>query len=230
MFFLASRGYRCIAHDRRGYGRSGQPWQGDDLETYADDLAAIMDFFGLQSTALVGHSTGGGVVAHYIGRHRTRRVVKAFLIGSVTPYVVKTPSNPTGTPIEMLDGFRQTAIANRAQFPKDLAVAYFGADRPGANVSQALLDACWMQDMLGGFPAAYFSIKAFSKTGMTEDLKRIDVPTLILHGDVDQIVPIGNACRSAELITNATIKIYPSALHVLIATSKDKSTMICLNS
>jgi non-heme chloroperoxidase len=220
MFFLASQGYRCITHDRRGHGRSSQPWQGNDMDTYADDLAEVMEALDLQNAMLVGHSIGGGVVARYIARHGTKRVGKVVLIGSVTPLMLKTPENPNGTPIEVLDGFRQAVVANRAQFFKDLAIAYFGADRPGANISEALLNSCWNQDMLTGFPAAYFAIKAFSETDMTEDLKLIDVPTLILHGDVDQIVPIGNAYRSAKLIPNATLKVYPGAPHAMISTSK----------
>jgi non-heme chloroperoxidase len=167
-----------------------------------------MESLDLKDAVLVGHSTGGGVVARYIGRHGTKRVAKAVLIGSVTPSLLKTPENPAGTPIEVFDGFRQAVITNRAQFMKDLAIVYFGADRPGANISEALLNSCWNQDMLTGFPAAYFAIKAFSETDMSEDLKTIDVPTLILHGDVDQIVPIGNAYRSSKLIPNATLKVY----------------------
>ena len=220
MFFLASQGYRCITHDRRGHGRSSQPWQGNDMDTYADDLAEVMEALDLKNAMLVGHSIGGGVVARYIARHGTKRVAKVVLIGSVTPLVLKTPENPNGTPIEVLDGFRQAVVTNRAQFFKDLAIAYLGADRPGANISEALLNSCWNQDMLTGFPAAYSAIKAFSETDMTEDLKLIDVPTLILHGDVDQIVPIENAYRSAKLIPNATLKVYPGAPHAMISTSK----------
>jgi non-heme chloroperoxidase len=222
MFFLASRGYRCIAHDRRGHGRSSQPWQGNDTNTYADDLAELMESLDLKDAMLVGHSTGGGIVARYIGRHGTKRVVKVVLIGSVTTSLLKTAENPDGTPIEIFDGFRQAVIANRAQFMKDLAIIYFGADRPGSNVSEAQINSCRTQDMLTGFPAAYFQIKAFSETDMTEDLKKIDVPTLILHGDVDQIVPIGNARRSAKLIPNATLKEYPGAPHAIISTSKNE--------
>ena len=222
MFFLASQGYRCIGHDRRGHGRSSQPWQGNDMDTYADDLAELMESLDLKNAVLVGHSTGGGVVARYIGRHGTKRVAKVVLIGSVTPLVLKTPESPTGTPIEMLDGFRQAVLTNRAQFFKDLDVAYLGADRPGANIAEALLNSSWSQQMQTGFPAAYFAIKAFSETDMTEDLKLIDVPTLILHGDVDQIVPIGNAYRSAKLIPDATLKEYPGAPHALITTAKDE--------
>jgi non-heme chloroperoxidase len=222
MFFLANHGYRCVAHDRRGHGRSGQSWQGNDMDTYADDLAELMESLDLKDAMLVGHSTGGGVVARYIGRHGTKRVAKVVLIGSVTPSLLKTPENPDGTPIEVFDGFRQAVITNRAQFMKDLAIVYFGADRPGANISEALLNSCWNQDMLTGFPAAYFAIKAFSETDMSEDLKKIDVPTLILHGDVDQIVPIGNAYSSAKLIPNVTLKVYPGAPHAIISTSKSQ--------
>ncbi|HEY0791622.1 MAG TPA: alpha/beta hydrolase [Chthoniobacterales bacterium] len=220
MFFLAREGYRCVAHDRRGHGRSSQPWEGNDMDTYADDLAELMKFLDLKEAMLVGHSTGGGVVARYIGRHGTKRVAKVVLIGSVTPLVLKTPENPAGTPIEVLDGFRQAVIANRSQFFKDLAISYFGADRPGAEIPESLLNSSWHQDMLTGFPAAYFAIKAFSETDTTEDLKKIDVPTLILHGDVDQIVPIGNAHRSAKLIPNAILKVYPGAPHAMLATAK----------
>ncbi len=192
------------------------------MNTYADDLAELMDAVDLTDAVLVGHSTGGGIVARYIGRHGTGRVAKVVLIGSVTPSLLKTAANPAGTPIEIFDGFRQAVMANRAQFMKDLAVSYFGADRPGTRISEALLNSCWSQQMLAGFPAAYFQIKAFSETDLTEDLKRIDVPTLILHGDVDQIVPIGNAHRSAKLIPNAVLKEYPGAPHAIISTAKDK--------
>lgn len=222
MFFLASQGYRCVAHDRRGHGRSSQPWHGNDMDTYADDLAEVMEALDLKDAVLVGHSTGGGVVARYIGRHGTRRVSKVVLINSVTPLVLQTPGNPAGTPLEVLDGFRQGVTVNRAQFFKDLDVVYFGADRPGANIPEALLNSSWNQQMLTGFPAAYFAIKAFSETDTSEDLKKIDVPALILHGDVDQIVPVENAHRSAKLIPNATLKVYPGAPHALIATSKDQ--------
>jgi non-heme chloroperoxidase len=192
------------------------------MDTYADDLAELMETLDLKNAVLVGHSTGGGVVARYIGRHGTKRVAKVVLIGSVTPSLLQTPENPDGTPIEVFDGFRQAVIANRAQFMKDLAVIYFGADRPGANISEALLNSCWNQDMLTGFPAAYFAIKAFSETDTSEDLRKIDVPTLILHGDVDRIVPIGNAYRSAKLIPNATLHEYPGAPHAIISTSKNQ--------
>jgi len=222
MFFLASQGYRCVADDRRGHGRSSQPWQGNDMDTYADDLAELMESLDLKDVTLVGHSTGGGVVARYIGRHGTKRVAKVVLIAAIPPLMLKTPENPDGLPIEVFDGFRQALIANRSQFFKDLSIIYFGANRPGANIPEGLLNSCWLQDMLTGFPAAYFAIKALSETDMTEDLKTIDVPTLILHGDDDQIVPIGNAYRSAKLIPNATLKVYPGAPHAMITTSKNQ--------
>ena len=220
MFFLATHGYRCIAADRRGHGRSSQPWEGNDMDTYGDDLAELMELLDLKDAVLVGHSTGGGVVARYIGRYGTKRVAKVVLIGSVTPSLLKTPENPTGTPLEVFDGFRQAVIANRAQFMKDLSGIYFGADLPGANVSEVVLNVSWTQDMMTGFPAAYFAIKAFSETDTSEDLKKIDVPTLILHGDVDKIVPVENAHRSAKLLSKVTLKVYPGAPHAIIATAK----------
>jgi non-heme chloroperoxidase len=192
------------------------------MDTYADDLAELMEALDLKDAVLVGHSTGGGVVARYIGRHGTSRVAKVVLIASVTPSLLKTPGNPDGTPLEVFDGFRKAVITNRAQFLKDLTMVYFGADRPGSNIPEALLASAWNQEMLTGFPAAYFQIAAFSESDMTEDLKKIDVPTLILHGDVDQIGPIGNAHRLAKLIPNATLKEYTGAPHALIVTAKDE--------
>jgi non-heme chloroperoxidase len=192
------------------------------MDTYADDLAELMESLDLKDAVLVGHSTGGGVVARYIGRHGTNRVAKVVLIGSVTPSLLKTSENPAGTPLEVFDGFRKSVITNCTQFMKDLTFVYFGADRPEAHIPEALLNSAWNQEMLTGFPAAYFQIKAFSETDMSEDLKKIDVSTLILHGDVDQIVPIGNAYRSSKLIPNATLKEYPGAPHALISTSKDE--------
>ena len=222
MFYLANQGYRCVAHDRRGHGRSSQPWQGNDMDSYADDLSELLESLDLKNVVLIGHSTGGGVAARYVGRHGTKRLAKMILIASVTPSLLKTPAHPDGIPREQFDGFRQSVLKNRAQFTKDLARTYFGADRPGANVSEALLDACWNQNMLAGFPAAYFQVKAFSETDMTEDLKKVNVPTLILHGDADQIAPVGNAHRSAKLVPNAILKIYPGEPHALISTAKDQ--------
>ena len=191
MFFLASHGYRCIAHDRRGHGRSSQPWNGNDMDTYADDLAALVEALDLKDAIHVGHSTGGGEVARYIGRHGTKRVAKAVLIGAVPPLMLKTAANPGGLPIEVFDELRAGVVADRSQFWKDLSLPFYGYNRPGAKVSEGVRDSFWLQGMMAGFPASYFCIKAFSETDLTEDLKKFDVPTLILHGDDDQIVPIG---------------------------------------
>src|ERR1700680_3654568 len=223
MFFLASHGYRCIAHDRRGHGRSSQPWNGNDMDTYADDLAALVETLDLRDAIHVGHSTGGGEVARYIGRHGTKRVAKAVLIGAVPPLMLKTAANPGGLPIEAFDNIRAGVLADRSQFFKDLSVPFYGANRSDAKVSQGLRDSFWLQGMLAGFPAAYFCIKAFSETDFTEDLKKIDVPTLIIHGDYDQIVPIGaSAMESSKIIKNARLEIYKGAPHGLCSTLKDK--------
>jgi non-heme chloroperoxidase len=223
MFFLASHGYRCIAHDRRGHGRSGQPWQGNDMNTYADDLAQLLDALDIKDAVLVGHSTGGGEVARYIGRHGTKRVAKVVLIGAVPPWMAKAPGNPGGIPIEVFDGFRQAVLTDRSQFCKNLAIPYFGANRPGAKVSHGLTEASWLEGMSCSLPATYFCIAALSETNMTEDLKKFDVPTLILHGDDDQIVPIGvSSLISSKLIPNATLKVYPGAAHAMISTLKDQ--------
>src|SRR5438876_7397707 len=223
MFFLASRGYRCIAHDRRGHGRSSQPWNGNDLDTYDDDLAALVDVLDLKDAIHVGHSTGGGEVARYIGRYGTKRVAKAVLIGAIPPLMLKTPANPSGTPIEAFDQIRAAVVADRSQFWTDLSIPFYGYNRPDAKVSQGLQDAFWLQGMMAGFPAAYFCIKAFSETDLTEDLKKFNVPTLILHGDDDQIVPIGaSALLSSKLIKNATLKVYKGAPHGMCTTLKDQ--------
>jgi non-heme chloroperoxidase len=223
MFFLASRGYRCIAHDRRGHGRSSQPWHGNDLDTYADDLAALVESLDLKDAIHVGHSTGGGEVTRYIGRHGTRRVSKAVLISAIPPLMLKTPANPGGLPIEVFDQIRASVVADRAQFWKDLSLAFYGYNRPGAKPSEGVRESFWRQCMMAGFPAAYFCIKAFSETDLTEDLKRIDVPTLVLHGDDDQIVPIGaSAMLSSKLIKNAKLLIYEGAPHGLCTTLKDR--------
>jgi non-heme chloroperoxidase len=204
MFFLASRSYRCIAHDRRGHGRSSQPWSGNDMDTYADDLAELVTKLDLKDAIHVGHSTGGGEVARYIGRHGTKRVAKAVLIGAVPPLMLKTKANPEGTPIEVFDQLRAGVQADRSQFFKDLSLPFYGYNRPGAKVSEGVRESFWLQSMLAGFPAAYFCIKAFSETDQTEDLKKFDVPTLILHGDDDQIVPIqASAMLSSKLIKGA---------------------------
>jgi non-heme chloroperoxidase len=223
MFFLASRGYRCIAHDRRGHGRSSQPWEGNDMDTYADDLAALVKAIKLKKAIHVGHSTGGGEVARYIGRYGTKRVAAAVLIGAVPPLMVKTPSNPEGTPIEVFNKLRASVVADRSQFWKDLSLPFYGYNRPEAKVSEGVRESFWMQGMLAGFPASYFCIKAFSETDQTKDLKKIDVPTLILHGDDDQIVPIqASALQSVKLIKGAELKIYKGAPHGMCTTRKEE--------
>jgi non-heme chloroperoxidase len=223
MFFLASRGYRCIAHDRRGHGRSSQPWNGNDLNTYADDLAALVDALSLKNAVHVGHSTGGGEVARYIGRHGTRRVAKAVLISAIAPLMLKTKDNPGGLPLEVFDGLRAQVLADRSQFFKDLSAPFYGANRPNAKVSQGVRDSFWAAGMQAGFNAAFDCIKAFSETDLTEDLKKFDVPTLIIHGDDDQIVPIGaSAMMSSKIVKGAKLKVYPGAPHGLPTTLKDQ--------
>ncbi|MGA7792207.1 MAG: alpha/beta hydrolase [Candidatus Acidiferrales bacterium] len=223
MMFLADRGYRCIAHDRRGHGRSSQPWNGNEMDTYADDLAALTEALALHDAIHVGHSTGGGEVARYIGRHGTTRVAKAVLISSVPPLMLKTPANPDGLPIEAFDQLRAGVQADRSQFFEDLSAPFYGANRAGAKVSQGLRDSFWLQGMQCGFKAAYDCIKVFSETDFTEDLKKFDVPTLILHGDDDQIVPIGaSALHSSKLVKGATLKIIPGAPHGMCSTLKDQ--------
>lgn len=223
MFFLSSHGYRTIAHDRRGHGRSGQPWNGNDMDTYADDLAELTEALDLKGAVHVGHSTGGGEVARYIGRHGSKRVAKAVLIGAVPPIMLKTAANPGGLPMSVFDGIRAGVQADRSQFFKDLSEPFYGANRPGAKVSQGLKESFWLQGMLCGFPAAYQCIKAFSETDFTEDLKKMDVPTLVIHGDDDQIVPIDDAGRlSAKLVKGAVLKVYAGAPHGLCSTMKDK--------
>jgi non-heme chloroperoxidase len=223
MFFLASRGYRCIAHDRRGHGRSSQPLGGNDMDTYADDLAKLIDALDLKDVIHVGHSTGGGTVARYIGHHGTKRVAKAVLIGALPPLMLKTPTNPGGLPMDVFDEIRANVLADRSQFFKDLTMPFYGYNRPGANISEGVRASFWLQGMMAGFPAAYFCIKAFSETDQTEDLKKFDVPTLIIHGDDDQIVPIGaSALLSSKLVKGATLKVYPGAPHGLCTTHKDQ--------
>ena len=223
MFFLASRGYRCIAHDRRGHGRSDQPWTGNDMDTYADDLAELVAKLNLKDAIHVGHSTGGGEVARYIARHGTKRVAKAVLISAVPPLMLKTPANPAGTPIEVFDQLRAGVQADRSQFFKDLSLPFFGYNRPGAKVSEGVRNSFWLQSMMAGFPAAYFCIKAFSETDQTEDLKKMAVPTLIIQGDDDQIVPAAAASAlQSKLIKGAELKIYKGAPHGLCTTRKDE--------
>ena len=223
MFFLAQRGYRCIAHDRRGHGRSSQPWNGNDLDTYADDLAELTAALDLKDAIHVGHSTGGGEVARYIGRHGTARVSKAVLIGAIPPVMVKSDKNPGGTPIEEFDKLRAAVQADRSQFWKDLSFPFYSYNRPGAKVSEGVREAFWLQGMMCGFPGSYFCIKAFSETDLTEDLKKFNVPTLVLHGDDDQIVPIADsALLSSKIIHNAQLVIYEGAPHGMCTTLKDR--------
>jgi non-heme chloroperoxidase len=222
MFFLASRGYRCIAHDRRGHGLSSQPWDGNDLDHYADDLATLVEELDLKDAVHVGHSTGGGEVARYIGRHGTKRVAKAVLISAIPPLMLKTPSNPKGLPIEVFDQLRASVVADRSKFWKELAMPFYGFNRPNAKVSQGLIDSFWLQSEMCGFPGSYFCIKAFSETDTTEDLKKFDVPTLILHGDDDQIVPIVAAAeQSSRIVRNAKLKVYAGFPHGMCQSQKD---------
>jgi non-heme chloroperoxidase len=224
MFFLSSHGYRCIAHDRRGHGRSSQPWNGNDMDTYVDDLSQLMEKLDIKDAIHVGHSTGGGEAARYVARHgKARRVAGAVIVDGVPPLMLKTPNNPAGTPMEVFDGLRASVHADRSQFWKDLSAPFYGANRPDAKVSQGLRDSFWLQGMLCGYPAAYECIKAFSETDFTEDLKKIDVPTLIIHGDDDQIVPIAaSAMLSSKLVKNAELRIYKGGPHGLPSTMKDK--------
>ncbi len=223
MLFLGEHGFRCIAHDRRGHGRSSQPWNGNDMDTYADDLAGLVEALDLKDAIHIGHSTGGGEVARYIGRYGTKRVAKAVLIGAVPPLMLKTAANPGGTPIEAFDQIRAAVLADRSQFFKDLSAPFYGANRPGSKVSQGLRDSFWLQGMMCGLKAAYDCVKAFSETDQTEDLKKFDVPTLILHGDDDQIVPIADsALLSAKLVKGATLRVIPGAPHGMCSTHKDR--------
>jgi len=222
MVYLASRGFRCIAHDRRSHGRSGQSWNGNEMDTYADDLATLTEALDLKNAVHVGHSTGGGEVARYIGRHGTKRVAKAVLISAVPPLMLKTAANPGGLPIEAFDAIRAGVLADRSQFFKDLTDPFYGYNRPGAKPSQGVRDSFWMQGMMGGFKGVLDCIKAFSETDFTQDLKRFDVPTLILHGDDDQIVPIGaSAMLSSKLVKGAQLKVYPGFSHGMCSINKD---------
>lgn len=223
MLFLASRGFRCIAHDRRGHGRSSQPWHGNDMNTYADDLATLVEKLDLKNAIHIGHSTGGGEVTRYIGRHGTKRVAKVVLIGAIPPLLLKTAANPGGTPIEVFDQLRTAVVGDRSQLWKEFSMAFYGYNRPGAKISEGVRESFWLQSMMAGLPNVYLCIKAFSETDLTEDLKKINVPTLILHGEDDQIVPIANsALLSAKLIKDSTLKIYKGAPHGLCTTMKDQ--------
>jgi non-heme chloroperoxidase len=221
--FVASHGYRAIAHDRRGHGRSSQPWHGNDMDTYADDLASLLVQLDLRDAILVGHSTGGGEVVRYIGRHGSRRVAKAVLVGAVPPLMRVAASNPGGLPMSVFDEIRAKVATDRSQYFKDLAASFYGANRPGSLVSQGVRDHFWLMGMQVGLKAAFDCIKAFSETDFTEDLTRLDVPTLIVHGDADQIVPIGaSALRSVELINHATLEVYAGGDHGLTVTHRDQ--------
>jgi len=223
MLFLGENGYRVIAHDRRGHGRSSQPWNGNEMDTYADDLAALMETLDLRNATLVGHSTGGGEVARYIGRHGSRRVSKAVLIAAVPPLMLKTKNNPGGLPISAFNQIRAGVVADRSQFFKDLTMPFYGYNKPGAKISQGVMDSFWLQGMQASIKGVYDCIKAFSETDFTDDLKKIDVPTLILQGDADQIVPIDDASRlSAKLIKHSTLKVYAGAPHGMCTTHADE--------
>jgi non-heme chloroperoxidase len=223
MFFLASRGYRCIAHDRRGHGRSSQPWNGNDMDTYADDLAELVKALDLKGAVHVGHSTGGGEVVRYIGRHGTGRVAKAITISAIPPLMLKTAANPGGLPIEEFDKVRAGVLADRSQFWKDLSLPFYGYNRPGAKVSEGVRESFWLQSMMAGFPASYFCIKAWSETDLTEDLKKVNVPMLIIHGDDDQIVPVADsAVLAAKIVKGSTLRIIPGAPHGMPTTLKDQ--------
>ena len=223
MLFLGEHGYRVIAHDRRGHGRSSQPWTGNDLDTYADDLAALVSALDLRDAVHVGHSTGGGEVARYIARHGTQRVAKAVLIGAIPPLMLRTAANPGGLPIDVFDGIRASVLADRSQFFKHLSAPFYGANRPGSKVSQGLRDSFWLQGMQAGFKGVFDCIKAFSETDQTDDLKKLNVPTLFIHGDDDQIVPIAASAHAAvKLAPQARLKVYPGAPHGLCSTHKDQ--------
>lgn len=223
MLFFGQQGYRVIAHDRRGHGRSSQSWDGNEMDTYADDLGSLVSMLNIKDAIFVGHSTGGGEVARYIGRHGTKRVGKVVLIGAVPPLMLKTPGNPSGLPMDVFDGIRAGVMADRSQFFKDLTTPFYGANRPGAKVSQGLRDAFWMQGMMGGMKPLYDCIKAFSETDFTDDLKKIDKPTLLIHGDDDQIVPIvASAQRTAKLVRDSQLIVYKGGDHGICATQKDR--------
>ena len=223
MMFLGHQGYRVIAHDRRGHGRSGQSWSGNDMDTYADDLAALLNKLDVKDAVMVGHSTGGGEVARYIGRHGTKRVAKAVLVGAVPPTMMKSAAYPNGLPKDVFDGIRAGVVADRSQFYKDLTTPFFGANRPGAKVSQGMRDTFWLLGMQGSLKSQFDCIKQFSETDFTEDLKKMTIPTLFIHGDDDQIVPIANSAQLAvKLAPQGTLKVYPGGSHGLAATAKDQ--------
>ena len=223
MLFLASHGFRCIAHDRRGHGRSSQPWNGNDMDTYADDLAELVEKLDLRDSVHVGHSTGGGEVVRYIGRHGSKRVAKIVLIGAIPPLMLKTAVNPGGLPIEVFNQIREGVQRDRSQFFKDLTLPFYGYNRPGAKVSEGVQNSFWLQGMMAGMPASYFCIKAFSETDLTEDLRKVDVPTLFIHGDDDQIVPIGDsAILASKIVKNAKLVVHHGGPHGICTTEKDR--------
>jgi non-heme chloroperoxidase len=222
MFYLATRGYRVVALDRRGHGRSSQPWEGNDVDTYVEDLNELMEALDLRDVILVGHSTGGGVVGRYIGKYGTGRVAKTAFIGATIPVVMKTSGNPEGVPTEFFDGMRESVVANRPEYFKDMVNLHFSVNNPESKFTQSELDATWLMCMMSGFTAAYFGIAAFAETDVTEDLKKIDVPALVLHGDDDQIAPVANAYIAADLIPDSTLKVYPAGPHAMPTTHKDE--------
>jgi non-heme chloroperoxidase len=223
MLFFGQHGYRVIAHDRRGHGRSTQTWHGNEMDTYADDRAALFDELDVQNAVMVGHSTGGGEVARYLGRHGTKRVVKAVLIGAVPPLMLKTNKNPGGLPMAVFDGIRAGVAGDRSQFYKEITLPFYGYNRPGAKISEGIRERWWLQGMTGGVKAHYDCVKAFSETDFTEDLKKIGIPVLVMHGDDDQIVPIGAAAlMSAKILKNATLKVYPGLPHGMCTTNADQ--------
>jgi len=223
LYFFASRGYRAIAHDRRGHGRSSQPWNGNDMDTYADDLASLVEKLELRDMIIVGHSTGGGEVTRYLGRHGTKRAAKAALVGAIPPVMLKSETNPGGLPMSVFDEIRVGVGTNRGQFYKDLSAPFYGANRPGSKVPQGLRDQFWLQSMQAGLKGAYDCVKLFSETDFTEDLKKIDIPVLVLHGEDDQIVPIDDSARlSSKLLKRAILKTYPGAPHGLTSTHAEQ--------
>jgi non-heme chloroperoxidase len=221
--FVAANGFRGVAYDRRGHGRSSQPWGGNDMDTYAEDLAQLIDQLDLHDVVLVGHSAGGGDITRYIGRHGTSRVAKAVLVDAIPPLMLKTDANPDGVPIEVFDEIRASVLSDRSQFYEDLSLPFYGGNREGSTLSQGVRDAFWLMSMQAGLKGAYDNIKAFSETDFSEDLQRFDIPTLIVHGEDDQNVPIANsALKSSKIVPNAELKIYPGAPHGLTVTHKDQ--------
>jgi non-heme chloroperoxidase len=222
MLFFGTQGYRVIAHDRRGHGRSGQPWDGNNMDQYADDLAELIEHLDLKNLVLIGHSTGGGEITHYVGRHGTGRVAKMVLVGAVPPLMLKTETNPEGTPLEVFDGIRKATAGDRSQFFKDLTMPFYGFNKDGAKINEGLRESFWLQGMMGSIKGEYDCVREFSEVDYTEDLRKIDKPTLVIHGDADQIVPIAAAgLKSAKIVKGAQLKVYPGAPHGLAETLAD---------